>query len=74
MSDAGARALHHLDLWVADPVVAAAEWGWLLGELGWEAGEETGDSASWRTRTAPTSSSNGRPTRWTRPTIGSAPG
>ena len=31
------RALHHLDLWVSDPGVAAGEWGWLLGELGWEA-------------------------------------
>ncbi|CAB4692765.1 MAG: glyoxalase [Actinobacteria bacterium] len=30
------RALHHLDLWVGDPVVAADEWGWLLGEIGWE--------------------------------------
>ncbi|WP_122818571.1 VOC family protein [Nocardioides pantholopis] len=30
------RALHHLDLWVSDPELAADEWGWLLGELGWE--------------------------------------
>jgi hypothetical protein len=30
------RAVHHLDLWVVDPAVAAGEWGWLLGELGWE--------------------------------------
>jgi catechol-2,3-dioxygenase len=30
------RALHHLDLWVPDAAVAAGEWGWLLGELGWE--------------------------------------
>lgn len=30
------RAVHHLDLWVGDHGVAAAEWGWLLGELGWE--------------------------------------
>jgi len=30
------RAVHHLDLWVADPAVAADEWGWLLGELDWE--------------------------------------
>jgi hypothetical protein len=30
------RAVHHLDLWVAEPAVAAGEWGWLLGELGWE--------------------------------------
>lgn len=31
------RALHHIDLWVGDPGVACAEWGWLLGEVGWEA-------------------------------------
>lgn len=31
-----ARAIHHLDLWVSDPAVAADEWGWLLGELAWE--------------------------------------
>lgn len=31
------RALHHIDLWVGDPDVAASEWGWLMGEVGWEA-------------------------------------
>jgi hypothetical protein len=31
-----ARAVHHLDLWVSDTAVGEAEWGWLLGELGWE--------------------------------------
>jgi hypothetical protein len=36
------RAVHHLDLWVGDPQVAAGEWGWLLGELGWEQ-----DGMSW---------------------------
>ncbi len=30
------RAIHHLDLWVRDAPRAADEWGWLLGELGWE--------------------------------------
>ena len=38
-----ARAIHHLDLWVGDPAVAAAEWGWLLGELEWEH-----DGAAWQ--------------------------
>jgi len=38
------RALHHLDLWVADPAVASGEWGWLLGELGWEV---SADERSW---------------------------
>jgi catechol-2,3-dioxygenase len=31
-----ARSIHHLDLWVGDPLLAADEWGWLLGELEWE--------------------------------------
>jgi catechol 2,3-dioxygenase-like lactoylglutathione lyase family enzyme len=31
-----ARAIHHIDLWVSDPALAADEWGWLLGELEWE--------------------------------------
>jgi len=31
-----ARGVHHLDLWVVDPGRAGGEWGWLLGELGWE--------------------------------------
>lgn len=39
-----ARALHHLDLWVADLAVALDEWGWLLGEIGWEVDIE---GASW---------------------------
>jgi hypothetical protein len=41
-----ARAVHHLDLWVTDPVEAAGEWGWLLGELGWEDGSDPNGS-SW---------------------------
>ena len=39
-----ARALHHLDLWVSDLSVALDEWGWLLGEIGWEIDIE---GASW---------------------------
>ena len=39
-----ARAIHHWDLWVGDPAVAADEWGWLLGELG----READGAASWR--------------------------
>jgi hypothetical protein len=42
------RALHHLDLWVSDPGIAAAEWGWLLGELGWESADDVATgTASW---------------------------
>jgi len=33
------RAIHHWDLWVSDPAVASEEWGWLLGELDWAAGD-----------------------------------
>jgi hypothetical protein len=35
-----ARAIHHFDLWVSEPVTATAEWAWLFGELGWEADGE----------------------------------
>lgn len=38
------RAVHHLDIWVSDPGVSSAEWGWLLGEIGWEVDIE---GASW---------------------------
>ena len=38
------RAIHHLDLWVGSPDVAAGEWGWLLGELDWDAST---DNRSW---------------------------
>jgi Glyoxalase/Bleomycin resistance protein/Dioxygenase superfamily len=38
------RAVHHLDLWVGDPALAAAEWGWLLGELAWDVSD---DGRSW---------------------------
>lgn len=41
------RAVHHLDLWVADPSVATAEWAWLLGELGWDADMEWDSGRSW---------------------------
>ncbi len=41
------RAVHHLDLWVSDPGIAAGEWAWLLGELGWEVAAAEGESASW---------------------------
>jgi len=38
------RAVPHRDLWVGDPVVAASEWGWLLGELEWDVSD---DCRSW---------------------------
>lgn len=46
--DSRTRALHHLDLWVGDAAIAAGEWAWLLGELGWEmAASSADDTASW---------------------------
>ena len=44
MGDLTGRAIHHWDLWVGDLEVAVDEWGWVLGELGWEADGAT----SWR--------------------------
>ncbi len=38
------RAVHHIDVWVSDPGVSLGEWGWLLGEIGWEVDIE---GASW---------------------------
>ena len=39
-----ARAIHHIDLWVSEPVTASDEWAWLFGELEWEA---DADGRSW---------------------------
>ena len=41
------RAVHSLDLVVAEPTVAVGEWGWLLGELGWESDSAGETPASW---------------------------
>lgn len=42
------RAVHHLELWVSDPSIAADEWTWLLGELEWEiAAESPSEGAAW---------------------------
>ena len=35
MPDPPAGTLHHVELWVPDLTRALAEWGWLLGELGY---------------------------------------
>ena len=40
--------LHHVELWVPDLDRAVAEWGWLLGELGWEPFQEWPAGRSWR--------------------------
>ena len=35
MPDPPAGMLHHVELWVPELARAVAEWGWLLGELGY---------------------------------------
>jgi catechol 2,3-dioxygenase-like lactoylglutathione lyase family enzyme len=41
-------ALHHVELWVPDLDRAAATWGWLLGELGYEQFQSWPGGQSWR--------------------------
>jgi len=41
-------ALHHVELWVPDLDRAAATWGWLLGELGYELFQDWPGGQSWR--------------------------
>ena len=46
MSDPG--VLHHVELWVPDLARAEAEWGWLLGELGYRPeGQDWPAGRSW---------------------------
>ncbi|MGL5930338.1 MAG: VOC family protein [Dermatophilaceae bacterium] len=40
--------MHHIELWVPDLARATAEWGWLLGELGYQLFQEWADGRSWR--------------------------
>jgi catechol 2,3-dioxygenase-like lactoylglutathione lyase family enzyme len=46
--DAGRGRLHHVELWVPDLARAVAQWGWLLGELGYEQSQDWPDGRSWR--------------------------
>ena len=48
MEHAATGTLHHVELWVPDLARAAASWGWLLGELGYELYQEWPDGRSWR--------------------------
>lgn len=41
-------ALHHVELWVPDLERARAEWGWLLGELGYRQDQDWPAGRSWR--------------------------
>jgi catechol 2,3-dioxygenase-like lactoylglutathione lyase family enzyme len=40
--------LHHVELWVPDLPRAIAEWGWLLGELGYTLHQDWPAGRSWR--------------------------
>ncbi len=40
--------LHHVELWVPALARACAEWGWLLGELGYTVFQDWPDGRSWR--------------------------
>jgi catechol 2,3-dioxygenase-like lactoylglutathione lyase family enzyme len=40
--------LHHVELWVPDLERAVAEWGWLLGRLGYRQFQDWPDGRSWR--------------------------
>ena len=41
-------SLHHVELWVADLASARREWGWLLGELGYEPFQDWPAGRSWK--------------------------
>ncbi len=41
-------SLHHVELWVPDLARAAEQWGWLLGELGYQPYQDWPDGRSWR--------------------------
>jgi len=41
------QGFHHVELWVPELARAIAEWGWLLGELGWVPDESWDAGASW---------------------------
>ncbi|MFC7545844.1 VOC family protein [Plantactinospora sp. GCM10030261] len=40
--------MHHVEIWVPDLDLARQDWGWLLGELGWQPFQDWPAGASWR--------------------------
>jgi catechol 2,3-dioxygenase-like lactoylglutathione lyase family enzyme len=48
MTSPAPGSLHHVELWVPDLTRAAAQWGWLLGELGYQPFQQWADGRSWR--------------------------
>lgn len=48
MNSAPRGSLHHVELWVPDLPRAREEWGWLLGELGYQQFQDWEHGRSWR--------------------------
>ena len=48
VNGAAPGSLHHVELWVPNLPRAAAEWGWLLGELGYAPFQDWPQGRSWR--------------------------
>jgi hypothetical protein len=42
------RAVHHVDLWVREPITAMAEWTWLFTSCGWAVDLAEEASGSWK--------------------------
>ena len=42
------RAIHHVDLWVREPVTAMREWTWLFTSCGWEGDFADEASGAWK--------------------------
>ena len=47
MNHAPRGSLHHVELWVPDLPRARTEWGWLLGELGYQQFQDWAHGRSW---------------------------
>lgn len=41
-------SIHHIELWVPDIDRATAQWGWLLGRLGYQAFQDWPGGRSWK--------------------------
>ena len=48
MTNPETGTLHHVELWVPSLERAAAEWGWLLGRLGYQQFQDWEHGRSWR--------------------------
>ena len=48
MQQPGTGSLHHVELWVPDLPRGRQQWGWLLGELGYEQFQDWAHGRSWR--------------------------